>query len=448
MHNFDVRILGNVGDGYRVEVTASPAGETPQAVPMPSPMEQPAVERALQDLRDFRAAPSAVRELGNALWQAVFQPPIAGRYAQSLGMAGDDGLRVRLRIDPAELQLLPWEYLHNPETGQFLALSRRTPLVRYVARPQPVPPLTVEGPLRVLVLISAPTDQPALQVDRERTLIEEALRPLTAAGAVELTVETDGRPDRLQDRLRQGYHVLHYIGHGILTRGQGTSTSPSSSPGPDQASGGTSGQGYLVLEDDEHASRFVGATALEPLLGGTSLRLVVLTACESAAAPGDPFLGLAPALVRGDVPAVVAMQMSMPDESAVVFTREFYRSLAHRWPIDLCVTEGRLGIRAAVRERRIDWGIPTLFTRSDDGIIFAPDEETVAGWSSLSPAVPESETKIRSGGINITDSTVTIEGDVAGRDMIKTNFGRSSEADESTDVIAALWRAIRRLLGT
>jgi len=282
----------------------------------------------------------------------------------------------------------------------------------------------VEGPLRVLVLISAPTDQPALQVDRERALIEDALGSQIEADAVELSVETDGRPDRLQDRLRQGFHVLHYIGHGIMIRGQG----------------------HLVLEDDEGASRFVGASALEPLLGGTSMRCVVLTACESAAAPGDPFLGLAPALVRGGVPAVVAMQMSMPDESAVIFTREFYRSLARRWPIDACVTEGRLGIRAAVRDTRIDWGIPALFMRSDDGIIFAPDDAEEAQRSVVAPA-REPEARIRSGGIDITGSTVTIEGDVAGRDMLKTSGGRSDETDEATDVMAALRRAIGRLFG-
>ncbi|MFQ5858342.1 MAG: CHAT domain-containing protein [Anaerolineae bacterium] len=423
MRNFDVRMRGNADDGYRVEVTASPAGETPEATRMPSPLEHATVESALRDLRDFRADPNTVRGLGNALWHAVFRSPIAGRYAESLGMAGDEGLRVRLRIDPAELQLLPWEYLHNPATEQFLALSRRTSLVRYVARPQPVPPLQVDGPLRVLVLISAPADQPALHVGQERTLIEDALNPLTDAGAVELTVETDGRPARLQDLLRERFHVLHYIGHGMLTLGQG----------------------YLVLEDDEHASRFVGAAALETLLGGTSLRCVVLTACESAAAPGDPFLGLAPALVRGGVPAVVAMQMPMPDESAVVFTREFYRSLARRWPIDACVTEGRLGIRTAVREMRIDWGIPTLFTRSDDGVIFAGGKLRSAKHDQ--EAVGEKPpVMIRSGGLDFPPgSKITFKGDVAGRDVIRANLDRPAKADESTDVITSVWRAIRRL---
>lgn len=422
MRNFDIRVRGDADSNYQVEVTASPAGETPAAAPMPSPLEDPAVRAALRDLHDFRAAPATVQALGEALWQAMFQPPIASRYAESLGMAGAKGLRVRLRIDPPELQLLPWEYLHNPETDQFLALSRRTPLVRYVARPQPVPPLQVRGPLRILVLISAPTDQPALQVDRERALIEEALQPLTEADQVTLAVETDGRPAQLQDRMRERFHVLHYIGHGVMARGQS----------------------YLVLEDEAHTSQLVGATALEPLLAGTALRCVVLTACESASAPGDPFLGLAPALVRGGVPAVVAMQMPMPDESAVVFSREFYRSLAHRLPIDACVTEGRLGIRAAVRETRIDWGIPTLFMRSDDGMIFT-DGETRAVEQEA--AIPSRRAADQEGGINITGSTVTIEGDVAGRDVIKTEIDRRPEREEPRGMSAAIRRAIRRLLG-
>lgn len=422
MRNFDVRIRGNASDGYRVEVTASPAGETPTATMMPSPLEHAAVDPALRDLRDLRADPKRVRELGDALWQAAFQPPIANRHAESLGMAGAEGLRIRLRIDPAELQLLPWEYLRNPETQQFMTLSRRTSLVRYVARPQPVPPLRVEKPLRVLVLISAPTDQAPLQVNRERGLIEEALAPLTQTEAVELAVETDSQPARLQDRLRQEFHVLHYIGHGIITRGQG----------------------YLVLEDDTHASWFVGATALESLLGDTSLRCVVLTACESAATAGDPFLGLAPALVRGGVPAVVAMQMPMPDESAVVFSREFYRALAHRWPVDACVTEGRLGIRTAVRETRIDWGIPALFTRSADGILFTDEEAEERDRRGAEQARGAGS---RSGGVDITGSTVTFEGDVAGRDIFKVDPGRSSEPPKSTHIIASIWRAIRWLFG-
>jgi len=392
VQNFDIRVQGDATTGYRVEVTGSPAGETPQAVPMPNPLEEPTLQEALADLKDFAAQPAVVRRLGHTLWQTLFQPPVATRYAESRGIVGKDGLRVRLRLDAAELAGIPWEYLCDPETDHFAALTRDTSLVRYVPRPEPKPPLAVAGPLRVLALISAPADMPPLAVDQERTLIEEALAPLVEAQRVELVFETDARPAVLQDRLRDGFHVLHYVGHAVLA----------------------GGQGHLVLVDDDGRARQVSASALEPLLGSADLRLAVLNACESAVAPGGPFLGLAPALVRGGLPAVVAMQMSMPDESAVVFAREFYRALADGQPVDACVTEGRLGIRVALPDTRIDWGIPVLFLRADDGQLFRkPDEARQV--PETAPAVPGR----REGGVTFgPGARVTVGGDVVGRDKI------------------------------
>jgi hypothetical protein len=399
VQNFDIRVQGNAATGYRVEVTGSPAGETPQAVPMPSPLHGPEIQEALTDLTDFVAPPEVVRRLGHALWRTLFQPPVATRYAESRGIAGAEGLRVRLRLDPVELVSLPWEYLCDPETDRFIALARHSPLVRYIPRPEPVTPLIVEGPLRILVLISTPTDQPALAVERERALLEEAMTPLVRAGQVKLAFETDARPATLQDRLREGFHVLHYVGHALLARNQG----------------------HLVLVDEEGGSRFVSAAALEALLGTTGLRLVVLNACESAVAPGDPFLGLGAALVRGGLPAVVAMQMAMPDESAVIFAREFYRSLADGLPVDACVTEGRLGIRVALRDTRIDWGIPVLFLRTDEGVLFQrPLEED-------RPSAVEAEEAPagREGGVTFgPGSRVTVGGDIVGRDKIVINERR------------------------
>jgi hypothetical protein len=140
------------------------------------------------------------------------------------------------------------------------------------------------------------------------------------------------------------------------------------------------------------------------------------------------------------------MQMRMPDASAVIFSREFYRSLARCWPIDACVTEGRLGIRAALHETRIDWGIPALFTRSEDGVLFA---SVSAESATHHPEVTEQkpDAKSHSGGISISDSTVTIHGDVAGRDVIKPDFGRPVSTYASTEVMALIRQAIRRLFG-
>ena len=83
------------------------------------------------------------------------------------------GLRLRLRLtDAPELAELPWEFLYDPRLNRFLAQSRRTPLVRYLDLPDPPQPLSVDGPLRLLVMISKPQPTiPELDVEREWSLL-------------------------------------------------------------------------------------------------------------------------------------------------------------------------------------------------------------------------------------------------------------------------------------
>ena len=74
--------------------------------------------------------------------------------------------------------------------------------------------------------------------------------------------------------------------------------------------------------------------------------------------------------VRAQVPAVVAMQFTAPQEVTRAFAAEFYRTLAEGFPIDACVTEGRKAIIGATGLRRPDWGIPVIYTRAPDGNLF------------------------------------------------------------------------------
>ena len=72
----------------------------------------------------------------------------------------------------------------------------------------------------------------------------------------------------------------------------------------------------------------VSAGELNILLNRCGVRLVILNACQSAALRIDPLRSIAPALIRADVPAVVAMQLrgetligSLPVERAVPVAR-------------------------------------------------------------------------------------------------------------------------------
>ena len=55
-----------------------------------------------------------------------------------------------------QLAGLPWEYLYQAEGRGFLALSGRTPVVRYLELSEGLGTLLVEPPLRVLAVIATP----------------------------------------------------------------------------------------------------------------------------------------------------------------------------------------------------------------------------------------------------------------------------------------------------
>ena len=94
----------------------------------------------------------------DALFRAVFQGELLKAFQGCLAKAqGGPGLRIRLRLnDVPHLADLPWEYLYDAEGRGFLALSGRTPVVRYLELSEALGTLLVEPPLRVLAVISTP----------------------------------------------------------------------------------------------------------------------------------------------------------------------------------------------------------------------------------------------------------------------------------------------------
>ena len=127
------------------------------------------------------------------------------------------GMRLRLRLtDTPELAELPWEFLYDPRLNRFLAQSRRTPLVRYLDLPDPPRPLSVEGPLRLLVMISSPSDYPELDVEQEWSLLTGALAQQQEEGRV-IVERLAANMSTLRRRLRrEEFHVFHFVGHGSL----------------------------------------------------------------------------------------------------------------------------------------------------------------------------------------------------------------------------------------
>jgi len=201
-------------------------------------------------------------------------------------------------------------------------------------------------------MIASPVDLPPLNVMREKQRINEAVRDLLEKGLIEL-VWMEGQTWRdLQKAMRQGpWHVFHFIGHGGFNR--------------------ITDEGLIALAEENGKSNFMSATKLGRLLADEyPLRLVILNSCEGAkCSQNDTLSSTAATLVRRGISCVLAMQYAISDKAAIEFARTFYEALTDLLPIDAAVAEARKAIDQSA-SFTMEWGIPVLYMRSTDGILF------------------------------------------------------------------------------
>jgi len=196
--DFELEITADDEVGYTVAVIHSPAGEARGAFEFPfSSLE---LEKCIVELqnallrsggpprRTLNHAERTVQDFGRILFDTLFAGEIKSRYDVSRQMATGKGagLRVKLRIEPAELAALPWEFLYDPRRQEYVSLSRNTPIVRYLSLPRPVRPLSITPPLRILGMVASPGDQDPLDVALEQERLRRALQGLEAQGLVTL----------------------------------------------------------------------------------------------------------------------------------------------------------------------------------------------------------------------------------------------------------------------
>jgi CHAT domain-containing protein len=310
--DFDLAIEPS-GNGYTARVFNSPSGQA--AAEFTTPFSDLEVENFLLRVgRTWHAVRrvespemASAKAFGAQLFNGVFTSEVRGCLPSSVDEASRQaaGLRLRLHLGKAPaLADLPWEFLYNASMNRFLSLSIETPLVRYLDLQERIRPLAVKPPLRVLMMISSPTDYPSLDVDRESAKMSEALASLENRGLVIVERQEEATLSELRRRLRQGqYHIFHFIGHGGFDS---------------QAD-----DGILVLEDAEGRGRRVSAQFLGTLLHDhRPLRLAVLNACEGARSSRlDPFAGTAQSLVQQGIPAVIAMCTRRPPGIATACRR-------------------------------------------------------------------------------------------------------------------------------
>jgi tetratricopeptide (TPR) repeat protein len=314
-----------------------------------------------------------IRNFGKELFSSVFAGEILGYYKSHIKDKEHIRLKLFLKKDEPELLRIPWEFMFDGDN--FLSALPSISLLRVI---EGVPSKTkekIKGKIRILAIVSSPLDlkpHMRLQVEREQMLILQAVDRAVAANRMEIEFEDEASLRNIQGRLdEEEYHIIHYTGHGVYS---------------DQED-----KGYLVLEDDSGNSREVDNETIANLLAGyPSLRLVVLSGCQTAKTSGiEAFRDLSTPLLHKGIPAVISMQYSIADESAMNLAKKLYTEISEETPIDLALTRARKELFLNERAGAVDFATPVLYTDNPDCLLieeFQPQVEEEAFRLKSAPA--------------------------------------------------------------
>jgi CHAT domain len=323
---------------------------------------------------DLNQSSLSLVALGQQLYSAIFQGTLRDSWVTAQGIAQHRGeaLRLRLGVKGTLLPRLPWEVLYSNDmpiervqsslplaSGTHVIFSRYQPGARLVGDGAA---LTIEPdqPLRILMVISAPTDQERLELQREVNQLQQELRTQTIEGAADIQLTLLSQPGReqLTQALEQGqYQVLHYAGHSDL---------------------GVSGGSLYLVNSRTGLTEILSGDDLAGLLVNNGVRLAVFNSCRGAHTAAEPKgqrdRNLAEALVSRGIPAVLAMAEQIPDHVALSLTWLFYRNLKQGYPIDLSLSRARQGLISTYGSNQLYWALPILYQHPEfDGYLTPGD---------------------------------------------------------------------------
>jgi hypothetical protein len=291
---------------------------------------------------------------------------------------GQSGLRrIRLRIDPglAALHPIQWELLRDPDSRapQEVSAATATPFSRYLPQDWQPGAAIRKRPIKVLVAVANPSDLTtkwnlqAITAQTEFELLLQATQSVNATDGPAIQFDLLSEPctlDALRRTLQEGYHVLHFIGHGMyakVTDAQGVIKFQAFLLLPNPADADRA----MRVADNTIAGMLANLLADQPAAEEDKLRLVFLESCGTAKRDSnDAFRGLAPQVIQAGVPAVIAMQDLVEVGTARAFASTFYRQLLRHGQVDLACNEAR----AAVKAQQLRGSeVPVLFMRVRSG---------------------------------------------------------------------------------
>lgn len=341
---------------FSVRVPKSPAGE--QSKVESQSVEENFKNSNLRRLENRKLDNDGIIDLGEKLANVLLPKGVRNLLISSIKkLQPDEGLRLRLILDPS-LTSIPWEYLYiAPEIGPkdstgFLALDPRISIVRHEILPIAGELDSTPKVRRLLVALASSKDEP-LDIAKECSNIKSALKDVPG---IEPDFVQDATSQQLFDKFITRADIFHFAGHGIFNQ--------------------VTGKGEIVLLTEDGNSAPMPAENLALILRGAGVQLAVFGACETGRRNDQNVWGsVVTALMNVGIPASVAMQYKIQDESAIAFSRSFYQALAAGLPLDGAVSAGRRAVFLcnSLKDEKFgrDWGVPVLYWRAEGNFVLS-----------------------------------------------------------------------------
>jgi Cdc6-like AAA superfamily ATPase len=333
--------------------------------------------------RKFIASRDRQKNIGLKLFNAIF-----GGNVKNILTINDAPrhLHIQIYIDAIEpeftqyrLHDYPWELVFD---GQHFLAEKGVTFSRYITfggTPPQRDKIPSNQPLNVLLVSAAVCDKTnglkKLSIQERETLQKLANGNLNKISLKTLKSGTyeDFKTYLEQQKGETAPHVIHFDGHGffgkVCPNCKSVNKAIASQCTNEQCKAVLphDSEGYLVFEQNGNQTNphYVSRVDLGSVLGDQKeLRLVVLSACKSAFSrySNSVFNGIAQNLISQNVPAVVAMQYSVDEDSAISFVKSFYDSLNERNTLPMAMHKGRQNMKFTEDQ----WYRPVLYLRWAD----------------------------------------------------------------------------------
>jgi hypothetical protein len=304
-------------------------------------------------LFEQRRLPQLARQEQEAMGAQLFElwlAPSWQKLSAKLSL-GDQRILV-IASGRAAVLNLPWELL-RPAVGEAIGADAKWSLRRLPWADKQLEPADGQlpgGPLKVLYIVSAPTDQDELDFEREEELL------LSALGRTGRQVVFDsgdlGSYEELGERINAFRpHIVHLTGHGV-TREE---------------------TAHFAFEDERGKTDPRSASELGQLFAGSGVQCAFLSACQAGKAPTRAALGgLAQGLLAEGVPLVIGWAASILDEVATEVASNFYSAVSSgQTTVDRALVVARQAARKTCEARGDpSWSLPVLYAWTRQARLF------------------------------------------------------------------------------